>query len=115
MKKHLSTILLVAIFFIGLSVLLYPTVADYVNSKHQSRAIAEYVETLSNTDPDQFKAELEEGRAYNEAIRSNPTRFAPSEEELAASGIPAGLIRLSVGLENVEDIIADLEQALAQL
>ena len=38
-----------------------------------------------------------------------------TEEELAASGIPAGLIRLSVGLENVEDIIADLEQALAQL
>ena len=35
--------------------------------------------------------------------------------ELAASGIPAGLIRLSVGLENAEDIIADLEQALAQL
>ena len=38
-----------------------------------------------------------------------------TEEELAASGIPAGLIRLSVGLENAEDIIADLEQALAQL
>ena len=38
-----------------------------------------------------------------------------TEEELAASGIPAGLIRLSLGLENAEDIIADLEQALAQL
>ena len=35
--------------------------------------------------------------------------------ELAASGIPGGLIRLSAGLENAEDIIADLEQALAQL
>lgn len=31
-------------------------------------------------------------------------------EERAASGIPEGLIRLSVGIENVEDIIADLEQ-----
>ena len=31
-------------------------------------------------------------------------------EERAASGIPEGLIRLSVGLENVEDIIADLEK-----
>ena len=36
-------------------------------------------------------------------------------EELEASGIAPGLIRLSVGLENVEDIIADLDQALAKL
>lgn len=43
------------------------------------------------------------------------THSTYTEEELKASGIPAGLIRLSVGLENVEDIIADLEQALAQL
>ena len=36
-----------------------------------------------------------------------------TEEELAASGIPAGLIRLSLGLENAEDIIADLEAGFA--
>ena len=43
------------------------------------------------------------------------THSTYTEEELTASGIPAGLIRLSAGLENAEDIIADLEQALAQL
>lgn len=43
------------------------------------------------------------------------THSTYSEEELIASGIPAGLIRLSAGLENAEDIIADLEQALAKL
>jgi O-succinylhomoserine sulfhydrylase len=37
-----------------------------------------------------------------------------SEEERAASGITAGLLRISVGLENVEDLIADLESALRQ-
>ena len=36
-------------------------------------------------------------------------------EDLKAAGIGAGLIRLSVGLENVEDIIADIEQALSKL
>ena len=36
-------------------------------------------------------------------------------EDLKAAGISAGLIRLSVGLENAEDIIADLEQAFAQI
>ncbi len=40
------------------------------------------------------------------------THSTYTEEELAASGIAAGLIRLSVGLENAEDIIADLSQAL---
>src|SRR6266480_3472507 len=36
-----------------------------------------------------------------------------TDEERRAAGISAGLIRLSVGVENVEDIIEDLEQALA--
>jgi O-acetylhomoserine (thiol)-lyase len=35
-----------------------------------------------------------------------------TDEQLAAAGIPAGLIRLSCGLEDKEDLIADLEQAL---
>ena len=43
------------------------------------------------------------------------THSTYTAEELEASGIPAGLIRLSVGLENVEDIIADLRQALDAL
>ncbi|MDY0195532.1 MAG: O-acetylhomoserine aminocarboxypropyltransferase/cysteine synthase family protein [Sulfurovaceae bacterium] len=36
-----------------------------------------------------------------------------SKEELNAAGVPAGLVRLSVGLENVQDLIADLTQAMA--
>lgn len=37
-----------------------------------------------------------------------------TDEQLAAAGIPQGLVRISVGLENVDDIIADLSQALAR-
>ena len=40
LKKNLSTILLVLALIIGLCLLLYPTVSDYWNSLHQSRAIA---------------------------------------------------------------------------
>ena len=36
-------------------------------------------------------------------------------EQLLASGINPGLVRLSVGLENVDDLIADLSQALDSL
>lgn len=38
-----------------------------------------------------------------------------TDEQLVAAGIQPGLVRLSVGLENVEDILADLDQALAQI
>jgi cystathionine gamma-synthase len=36
-------------------------------------------------------------------------------EERAAAGIPEGLVRYSTGIENVEDLIADLGQALARI
>ena len=35
-----------------------------------------------------------------------------SEEELVAAGVTPDLIRLSVGIENIDDIIADFDQAL---
>lgn len=37
-----------------------------------------------------------------------------NEEELAASGVSADLIRISVGIEHIDDIIADVEQALGK-
>jgi cystathionine beta-lyase/cystathionine gamma-synthase len=38
-----------------------------------------------------------------------------SGEQLREAGVSRGLARLSVGLEHVDDLIADLEQALAQV
>ena len=51
MKKHLSTILLVLILLLGVGILLYPTISDYWNSFHQSRAIANYIEEMEAIDP----------------------------------------------------------------
>ena len=36
-------------------------------------------------------------------------------EEREAAGIPEGLVRYSAGIEDIEDLIADLEQALSSL
>ena len=43
------------------------------------------------------------------------THSVYTEEELKAAGISEGLIRLSVGLENAEDIIADLELGFSKI
>lgn len=37
-----------------------------------------------------------------------------SDEDLARAGVTAGMLRVSVGLEDVEDLVADLDQALGQ-
>ncbi len=44
---------------------------------------------------------------------ANATHRQLSDAELEKAGIPADMIRLSVGIEDVRDIIADLEQALS--
>ena len=38
-----------------------------------------------------------------------------SDEQLREAGIAPDLVRLSVGIENIDDIIADLEQAMAKM
>ena len=43
------------------------------------------------------------------------THSTYSSADLAAVGITDGLVRLSVGIEGVEDLIADLDQALARV
>ena len=38
-----------------------------------------------------------------------------NDEQLEAAGIPAGLVRMSCGLEDKEDLVEDLAQALAAI
>ena len=83
MKKHLSTILLILVFLIGLSLLLYPTVSDYWNSLHQSRAIATYAEQVAEIDNDLYDRLWSDAEAYNQTLLDKPDRFLLSEEEQA--------------------------------
>ena len=83
MRKHLSTILLVFILLIGLSLLLYPSVSDYWNSFHQTRAIATYAENVAKLDNAQYDELWEEARAYNEALRFRSNPYYLSEEQKA--------------------------------
>jgi cystathionine beta-lyase/cystathionine gamma-synthase len=41
------------------------------------------------------------------------SQYGFTEEQLAAAGVTRGMIRLSIGLEAAEDLIADLYQALS--
>lgn len=71
MKKNLSNIILVLVFFTGLSVLLYPTISDYVNSKSQSKAIAHYNEITNEMSKDDTTELMNKAIRYNENLFAN--------------------------------------------
>ena len=64
-----STILLVAIFLIGLCVLLYPTVSDFWNEKRQSQAIMNYDDLLVDLTPEDFSEHFRKAEEYNRKLK----------------------------------------------
>ena len=66
MKK--KRIALILVLLLGLSLLLYPTVSNYWNSLHQSRAIANYQDAVSKIDEADYDAILSAAMQYNQSI-----------------------------------------------
>lgn len=81
MKKHGTTIMLLFVLIIGLSLLLYPTLADWWNSIHQSRAVASYVEQVANIDDDEYAHIWEEAWEYNRSMNGRSNNYLLSEEQ----------------------------------
>lgn len=83
MKKHLSTILLFLVFGIGLCLLLYPTVSDYWNSFHQSRAISSYTDAVAKIDNEEYERIWTDAIAFNESLKMrSKSAFVLTEEEM---------------------------------
>lgn len=68
MKKHLTNLLLILAFLAGVSLLLYPTVSDYWNERHASRAVAGYTQDVENMDEDRYAQLWDDARAYNASL-----------------------------------------------
>lgn len=80
-KKNLTTVILVLILLAGLSLLLYPTVSDYWNSFHQSRAIAGYAEAVAGIDDEQYEKMWNEAVKYNRELSKRPNHWFLTDEE----------------------------------
>ena len=84
MRKKSTTIILLLILLTGLSLLLYPTVSDYWNSFHQSRAIAGYTERVAEMDTADYEAMWNAAVEYNQRLLAdtgNRYRMTEAEEE----------------------------------
>lgn len=81
MRKIITNLLLIFVFLIGLSLLLYPVVSDYWNYFHQSRAMTSYSEVVSNIDDEEYKACWDDAVAFNEELRTWKNRWKLDEEQ----------------------------------
>lgn len=75
MKRNLTNSILIVALLIGMCLLLYPTVSDYINSFTQSRVIKSYEEATKNMTEDQFAKYFEEAHSFNELIANTPDVF----------------------------------------
>ena len=92
MKKNKRTIILILVFFVGLSVMLYPTISDYVNQLHQTRAVANYAADVDKLSDADYTAYFEAADAFNAQIAADPDalyfpdRFPSYESTLDVTG-----------------------------
>lgn len=107
MKKNRSNIILILIFLVGLSVMLYPTVSDYVNQKNQSRAVASYSEEVENLSDVDYQAYFDAADDYNRRLAETPDAFYRPEEvsgytdtlDVSGTGIMGYITIPKIGVE----------------
>lgn len=79
--KKLIPVLIIAVLVIGLSVLLYPTAANYFNARSQSRVVARYYESLEGLDDAEYGALLDAAHEYNRKLNGRSNRYSFTEED----------------------------------
>ena len=82
-KGNFITLLLVLILLAGLSLLLYPSVSNYWNSIHQTRAIATYAEEVANLDNDAYDQLWQDAASYNQSLLTRSNTYLLSDEQKA--------------------------------
>ncbi len=80
-QKNWSNVVILTAFFVGLGLLLYPSVADYWNSFHQSRAIMSYATEVAKLDTSEYERIIASAQEYNREICENGINWMLNDEE----------------------------------
>lgn len=75
MRRQGTTVILMLVFVIGLSLLLYPSFSDWWNSMHQSQAVASYVEEVAHIDTDKYEQLWNEAWDYNASLMERRNNY----------------------------------------
>lgn len=71
-KKILPIAAFVLMFFMGLAIILYPTVSNIINQKGQSQAIKNYEQSISEASSSEIDYEYQKAVEYNENLAGDP-------------------------------------------
>ena len=82
-RSGFTTVLLILVGVIGLSLLLYPTFSNYLNSIHQGKAISAYVESIENASAEENYINREAAVNYNSNITKRSNTFVLTDTERA--------------------------------
>ena len=82
-KTNRSTWLLIGLMVLGALIMAYPTVSDWWNSYHSTRAITAYSQKVDSMSREEIDALLEAAREYNEALLLKENPYAMTDEDLA--------------------------------
>lgn len=80
-KGNFTTLLLILVLLAGLSLLLYPSVSDYWNSFHETRAIATYAEEVANLNQDQYDEIWAAAESYNASLTDRVNAYLLSDAQ----------------------------------
>lgn len=81
LKKNFTTLLLLTICLVGAGLIAYPTFSDWWNSFHQSRAVASYMEAVTDMDEERYEEILSDADAYNKKLSREGVRWNLTEEQ----------------------------------
>ena len=82
LRKNLVTIILLGMIVVGLGLIAYPSVADWWNSFHQTRAVAAYASVIADMSHEEYDQILNEATEYNKQIAETGVRWHMSDEEI---------------------------------
>ncbi len=75
MKQRIMTCFVILILIAGLSLLLYPSISNYINKVRHRRAVFDYTSEVETLSDEQYRQILEAAMAYNTALAENPVSF----------------------------------------
>ena len=81
-KALLYRVVVTIVILLGIGLLAYPSVSNWYNDMHRSRAIAVYENAIAGLSDVDFESMFEQARAYNNSLIGNAKRFSPDDAEL---------------------------------
>lgn len=96
MKKHISTILIILVFVVGLVVMIYPSASNWYNEKMNSYVVSGYSDIIDNTNDEEFSQMLQDAKEYNATLHSMAKEFisgiAEDEEYIETLNVYNGMM-----------------------